>query len=899
MDYKNTLNFPETKFEMKANLNQKEADIQTLWLKNNIYQKILKKNHLNKKKTLHDGPPYANGNLHVGHALNKILKDMVIRNWLLNGYYSFYIPGWDTHGLPIEHAVSKQISNFSELSTSEKRQKCLSYAKEQIANQKQQFQKFGLVTDFKTCYYTFENYYEINQLNIFKTMVQKNLIYQDFKPIYWSWSSKSALADAEVEYKDVKTPSIYVSFDVVDSKNKSLPLKTKLLIWTTTPWTIPSNQAICVNANFTYVLVKINNLNFVVSKECLVRVVENLKWTNYEIVKEIKGKELSGINYAHPMYKDRKGVVLLGDHVTNQDGSGLVHSAPGFGLDDYYICKQAGIKKLLVPIDDAGCFTNELNDPLLVNKFYLDANKIIGELLEKSGHMHCLKFIVHSEAHDWRTKQPVIYRATKQWFINLKKINKNLKDSINSVHYQSNFYKQWMHNMVSTRSEWCISRQRVWGMPIPIIFDDKNNPIMDLDLIQNIIDLIGKHGTNIWFEKPAEFFLTQKYLKTKKKYHKEKDIMDVWFDSGSSFNVLDHYNLGLQADIYLEGNDQYRGWFNSSIICSTIKNNLSPYKELLSHGFTLDESGHKMSKSLGNVIDPLEICNKYGADILRLWVSSVNYSEDHRIGEKILSQVIEQYRKIRNTLFRFILANLNDFDYQDFLSYKYSLADYIIINEVNNNLRLIDKAFEKYDYLNVLKLVIKQLNDLSSWYFELIKDSLYCDKDNHTKRRAIQSVLNYIFLNYLTRLSVILPHTAEEAYSFYGASNKAESIFLVDLPVIYSVKSKVDLTEIFSQFLKIKDFVYVQTEVLRNQKIINKNNEVSVVLPRSYKKIKSYLFNNLKQWLNVAEIKIADIDNAIFKKTNFKRCERCWTHYEDKEFFDSNLCKRCNQSLNS
>ncbi|WP_033159699.1 isoleucine--tRNA ligase [Mycoplasmoides alvi] len=896
MDYKNTLNVPKTSFEMKANLSQKEKLIQNRWLEIKLYNQVLDVFKNREWKTLHDGPPYANGNLHVGHALNKILKDFIVRSWFLYGYKSLYIPGWDTHGLPIEYAVSQKTKNYNELSIEEKRKLCLNYAKEQVENQKNQFLRFGLLTNFDKCYQTYDPEYEIDQLNTFLVMVKKDLIYQDFKPIYWSWSSQSALADAEVEYADVKALSIYVSFDVVESSNPKIKPFTKLLVWTTTPWTIPANQAICANEKLKYVLVKIDNLNFILAESCLNNIAKNLNWTNYEILNYFTGFDLLNTKYIHPLYKDQINTVILSDHVKNDDGSGLVHCAPGFGIDDYIACKKNNINELIVHINDFGKIDANFHDERLRNIFYLDANKLICDFLKSTNNLHLCAEFVHSEAHDWRTKKPVIYRATKQWFINIQKISSELTKSVNSVNFQDEQDHQRLLNMVTKRTDWCISRQRVWGVPIPIIFNSKKEPIMDLELIENIIKKIQKHGVNSWFNNPVEFFLTTKYINDGESYYKETDIMDVWIDSGVSFNVLNKYELGQQADLYLEGIDQYRGWFNSSIICSTIQNNISPYKELFSHGITLDENGRKMSKSIGNVIDPIKICNQYGADILRLWVCFIDYNDDNRIGDKILLQVAEQYRKIRNTLFRYPLSNIGtDFDFKPFHMYNYSLADKIILFKVNENLKQIDSLFKLYKFQHALRIINKQIIDLSSWYFDLIKDSLYCDALNSENRKAIQSILNYIFNHYLMRLSIILPHTCEEAYFHYNLPNKKSSIFLTELPKFNNLDSdNLDLNKIYDDFMKIKDLVYVEIENLRRDKVINKSNEVSVILPKKMINENVLWFPFLKQWLNVAEVHVKnDIDKIILEKTNLLRCERCWTHYKSEYFATSDLCKRC------
>ncbi|MGL4951814.1 MAG: isoleucine--tRNA ligase, partial [Mycoplasma sp.] len=714
-DYKNTLLMPNTEFEMKADLKNKEPKQQTWWLENKIYQKTLLKNKDLPFFTLHDGPPYANGNIHVGHALNKILKDIIVRYKSMSGFNTVFIPGWDTHGLPIENAISKKDKNFESIvSASSKRKQCRAYALEQIDIQKAQFKRLGLACDFEKIYRTLDESFILDELNLFKTLVEKDLVFQDFKPVYWSWSSKCALADNEIEYDDVTSPSIYVGFDLVDEPG------VQLVIWTTTPWTLPSNLAIAVHPELEYSYVKVANKTFVVAKNLIDKISQSLAWENFEIIKNVKGYDLENKKYSHP-WIDRESIVILADYVSADDGTGLVHNAPGFGLDDYYACKKYNID-VYCPIDDFGKFNKDINDPELENAFYTKSNEIIINRLIASNNLLKKTDLIHSVAHDWRTHKPVMYRATKQWFINIEKVSKvicnSLDDDVNSLNAKT---IERIKEMISKRQEWCISRQRVWGVPIPMIFDENHDAIYDTKLIEHIISIIEKEGADIWFEKEVEYFIPDWYDKTKK-YFKEKDIIDVWFDSGSSFNVLKHHNLPYPADMYLEGTDQFRGWFNSSAINGAIQHDQVPYKFLLQHGFTLDEKGYKMSKSKGNVIDPLKVCDEHGADILRLWVASCEYSSDQRFGNGIIKQISETYRKIRNTLFRYTLSNLSDFDHEKDFQQTLRVEDNFILNQLKINLEKIKNSFDNYSFIDVLKVVTNFTNQLSQWYFDIIKD---------------------------------------------------------------------------------------------------------------------------------------------------------------------------------
>ncbi len=898
-EYKDTLIMPQTAMEMKANLPQKEPQIQAFWKDHEIYQKLLKKNSHNPQFTLHDGPPYANGNIHIGHALNKTLKDIIVRYKSMCGFSTHFIPGWDTHGLPIENAIAKIDNNFEkgDLSAIEKRRQCKEYALQQVATQQTQFASIGLLTDFKEKYLTLDTTFETHELNLFKEMVKQKIVYQDYKPVYWSWSSVSSLADAEIEYADVKSPSIYIAFKVCDSQKLWGLEDVNLIIWTTTPWTIPANLAIAVNPHFEYVIFKANDKFYLVAEDLLKSVSEALGFGDVEVVKKVKGTSLELVKYIHPL-NQHINPVILAEYVTNDSGTGLVHNAPGFGLDDYYACKKYHID-VYCPIDDYGCYDKTINDKELEGMFYLDANKVIGQRLEACGALLALKFITHSAAHDWRTKKPVMYRATKQWFVNIKALHPQiLKTLSNDVTSSVPKTIERIKEMVLNRDEWCISRQRVWGVPIPIIFDANKEPLFDLELIEHIITILSQEGTDTWFIKDAEYFLTDKYLATGQKYTKEKDILDVWFDSGSSFGVLKQHHLNFPADLYLEGSDQFRGWFNSSLICATILNNQAPYKYLLQHGFTLDEKGNKMSKSLGNTISPLDVFKEYGADIFRTWVATSDYSIDTRFGFNILKQTSETYRKIRNTLFRYTLSNLHDFDVKLHWQTSLALEDNYILHCLNENLKRISYAYDNYKFIDVIKTINNFTIELSQWYFDIIKDALYCEETNAIRRRQIQTVLYQILDTLLIALTPIMPHTCEEVYQLFNKTNKCESIALETF--IKEVPTHIDASTInaFNSFFNLKDTIYCELENMRNQGILKKNNEATIIIPSAMLADIPFSEKQIQLYLNVAKVIKDDNSQQLqIKNEGLKKCCRCWNHFDNKDMASDDLCHRCHQVI--
>lgn len=889
MDYKDTLLIPKTTFEMKANLSLKEPEIQKTWKQKRIYQKLLDLNKNNKEFILHDGPPFANGDIHIGHALNKILKDIFVRYKNLNGYYAKYTPGWDTHGLPIEHSMLKTHPNLlKDNSPSEFRNKCAEYAESYIQKQSIGFQRLGMLSDFEEKYITYNKEYEANQIKLFFDLVKKGHVYKALKPVYWSWSSQSALAENEIEYAEKESDSIYTAFK--DSTEDFY-----YVIWTTTPWTLPSNLAIAINPNFKYSLIKYLDRNYIIEKNSVQRVTDKLSWKEFSILREFTGSELENRTYNHSFY-NRTGKIILANYVSNEDGTGLVHNAPGFGHDDYIACKKYGID-VYCPINQYGKFDEQIKDEELLNLFYEKSNPIIMERLKEKNLLLFSEKIKHSVSHDWRTKKPVMYRATEQWFISLDKSKDLLKNQIDKITTYPSKSKSRLLSMVDSRQEWCISRQRIWGVPIPFIYLD-SEPIIDNEIFTKIINEFKEHGSNIWYQKDANYFVTDKYKN--KNITKEQDIMDVWFDSGVSFLTFSSENQK-QADLYLEGSDQFRGWFNSSLISSTLSLNQSPYKALLSHGFTLDGNGKKMSKSLGNVIDPIKICEEYGADVLRLWVSSSDYFDDSSISVSIIKQVAEIYRKIRNSLFRFSLGSIADFNYEKDKNLELKQHDKYIVSRLNDVYNNYIYNMNNFNITKSVSEITSLLNELSSWYFEICKDSLYCDKYNSDRRRQIQTTIYLVLTTCMKMLNPIIPHTVEEVYSNLNIENKKESVVLDNS--IY----KIDEISLISQqfklnmdyFFKIKDLVFKEIENKREQSILSKNIEAGIELSLSENDFNHLNLLDLKECLNVAYCNVIKSEATsinLFKYEGIK-CDRCWNIVDKKDII-KDICNRCHGVVN-
>ncbi|MEC1376090.1 isoleucine--tRNA ligase [Heyndrickxia oleronia] len=911
MDYKDTLLMPKTEFPMRGNLPKREPEIQEKWKELNIYEKVQEHTKGRPLFVLHDGPPYANGDLHMGHALNKTLKDFIVRYKSMTGFNAPYVPGWDTHGLPIEQALTNKGVKRKEMSVAEFRKLCEEYAYQQVDNQREAFKRLGVRGDWENPYITLKPEYEAQQIKVFGEMAKKGYIYKGMKPVYWSPSSESALAEAEIEYKDIKSPSIYVAFEVKDGKGV-LEANTKIIIWTTTPWTIPANLGIAVNPEIDYVVVSVNNEKYVIAKALLETVSEVLEWESPEIVQTVTGKELEYVVAKHPLY-DRDSLVILGDHVTTESGTGCVHTAPGHGEDDFLVGKKYGLD-VLCPVDDKGVLTSEA--PGFEGLFYDKANKPITEKLEEAGALLKLNFFTHSYPHDWRTKKPVIFRATAQWFASIDKFREELLQAIKEVKWVPTWGETRLFNMVRDRGDWCISRQRAWGVPIPVFYGENGDPIITDETIEHISNLFREHGSNIWFEREAKDLLPEGFTHPSSpngEFTKETDIMDVWFDSGSSHQgvLVERDDLQRPADLYLEGSDQYRGWFNSSLTTSVAVSGQAPYKGVLSHGFVLDGEGRKMSKSLGNVILPGKVVNQLGADIIRLWVASVDYQADVRVSDAILKQVSEVYRKIRNT-FRFLLGNLSDFDpatdkvrYEDLRE-----VDQFMLVKLNNLIKQVRNAYEGYEYSTIYHNVNNFCTlDLSSFYLDFAKDVLYIEAKDNEERRAMQTVL-YECLTALTKLlTPILPHTADEVWGYIPGIEEV-SVQLTNMPEYVEIPNAKELELKWENFLKLRDDVLKALEEARNEKVIGKSltAKITVYVNDEMKQLLDSISENMKQLFIVSGFEvggaIADApENAVklehaaivVEKAEGETCERCWivTTEIGKDENHPTLCQRC------
>lgn len=909
MEYKDTLLMPKTKFPMRGGLPTKEPQIQQEWKEKDLYRKMLEKNEGQPSFILHDGPPYANGNLHMGHALNKILKDFINRYKTMQGFYTPYVPGWDTHGLPIEQALTKKGVKRKEMTTAEFRDKCQAFAMEQIDIQKKDFLRLGVNGDFDNPYITLKPEYEAAQIRLFGEMADKGLIYKGKKPVYWSPSSESSLAEAEIEYHDKRSASIYVAFDVKDSKG-IVADDAKFIIWTTTPWTLPSNVAITVHPELTYVQMNVDGTRYIIAEALVDAVAEQLGWDKEAVVREkdFKGSELEYIEAQHP-FIDRISLIINGEHVTTDAGTGCVHTAPGHGEDDFIVGQKYGLE-VISPLDDKGVFTAE-GGPF-EGMFYDKANQAVTELLTEKGALLKLDFITHSYPHDWRTKKPVIFRATPQWFASISKVRQDILDAIEDTKFKVDWGKTRIYNMIRDRGEWVISRQRVWGVPLPVFYAENGDIIMTKETVYHVADLFEQHGSNIWFERDAKDLLPEGFThpgSPNGEFTKEQDIMDVWFDSGSSHRgVLEtRPELSFPADMYLEGSDQYRGWFNSSITTSVATRGRSPYKMLLSHGFVMDGEGKKMSKSLGNVIVPDTIVKQKGADIARLWVSSVDYLADVRISDEILNQVADVYRKIRNTL-RFLLGNINDYNPA---TDRIAEADLLEVDRyILNRLREFTVGtldhYESFDYLNIYQEVQNFINvELSNFYLDYGKDILYIEEKNAHKRRSMQTVLFEILVNMTKLLAPIIPHTAEEVWSHIEQVDE-ESVHLTNMPA----KEEVDqaLLDKWNTFMALRDDVNRALEAARNEKVIGKSLEAKVKIGNSPSfDTLAFLegFNDLHQLFIVSQVELVeDTKGEAYQhgtieiaKADGEKCARCWNYSESLGSVGEldDLCPRCQE----
>ncbi|MCP4023619.1 MAG: isoleucine--tRNA ligase, partial [Desulfobacteraceae bacterium] len=791
MDYKKTLNLPSTKFAMKANLPQKEPLQLKDWEEKKIYQKIREQSKDRTPFILHDGPPYANGHLHMGHAINKILKDIIVRSRQMAGYNSHYVPGWDCHGLPIEHSVDKKLgSKKKKMTEVQIRRECRTYAGKFVDIQRDEFKRFGVTGEWDEPYLTMNYPYEARIAKECGEFALKGDMFLGKKPIYWCCSCQTALAEAEIEYEDVSSPSIFVKFALKDDISSLIPALSGrdvfMVIWTTTPWTIPANLGICLHPDFEYAAVETPDKQvLILAKEMIKGVMETFKIKDYKILGDLKSADLENKKCKHPLY-DRDSLIILGDHVTLEAGTGCVHTAPGHGADDHIVAKKYGLE-CYSPVEDNGTFSKEVE--FFDGQFIFKANANIIEKLDSLGALIKSSQMDHSYPHCWRCKKPVIFRATPQWFISMDKLDlrKNSLEEINNVQWIPSWGRERIYSMIENRPDWCLSRQRSWGVPIPVFHcKDCKHIYVTRESVDKVHDLFKEHSSDIWFEKEADFLMPENAVCEKcgsNEFTKDHNILDVWFDSGVSHAAVLEERSGLSrpADMYLEGSDQHRGWFHSSLLTAVGRTGKAPYKAVLTHGFVVDESGRKMSKSVGNVVAPDSVIKQYGADVLRLWAASADYRQDISISNNIIKQLSDAYRRIRNTC-RFMLGNFSDFnpakDLQDIG--KMSELDRFILHRLHH---VVDKSISAYDDYEFHTIYHTLHNfcvvDLSSFYLDIIKDRLYTSPASDPARRDAQTVM-YIILDALVRLMApILPFTADEIYKFVpGSENRLESIHM-------------------------------------------------------------------------------------------------------------------------
>ena len=916
MDYGKTLNLPQTEFSMRANLPQKEPQILEQWNANNIYDELMKRNEGKPSYVLHDGPPYANGNIHLGHTMNKILKDIIVRYKNMSGFKASYIPGWDTHGLPIEKQAIKKLGiNPAQAGIVKFRETCREFALQYVDTQREQFKRLGVIGDWDHPYITLDNNYVAKQIEMFGQMAEKGLIYKGLKPVYWCSDCETALAEAEIEYQDDETATIYVKFPVNDGKGMfdGVAEKVFFVIWTTTTWTLPANLAICLNADFEYSLVKVGDEAYIFASELVDTVCADAGIENYEVIRTYKGSDLEYITCRHP-FLDRDSLVIVGDHVTLEAGSGCVHTAPGHGMEDYIVCQKYPEIGNVVPVDAKGYLTEDAGK--FAGLFYEESNKAILEDLQATGHLLSMKTITHSYPHCWRCKKPIIYRATEQWFASVDSIKEAALEAIKGVEWIPSWGEHRISNMVGDRSDWCISRQRVWGVPIPIFYcKDCGKELINKDTIKLVADLFRSKGPDSWFALDANEILGGAFKCECGcgEFTKETDIMDVWFDSGSSHGaVIEDRGYGDVADLYLEGNDQYRGWFQSSLLTSIATKGKAPYKSVLTHGMVIDEERRKMSKSLGNGIDPHEVIKANGADILRMWIASSDYKSDVKISKDILAQLAEGYRKIRNTA-RYMIGNLSDFNPDtDSVAYEnMQELDKWALMKLNALVKKVEEAYNAFDFHVVYHaLHAFCVVDMSNFYLDVIKDRLYTEKADGVARRSAQSAM-YTILNALVRMmSPIIAFSSEEMWKFmpHGKEDNTVSVLFNDMPKANPAYDNETLENKYADLIAARADVQKALEEARNAKVIGHSLGADVTIYAEGNKY-NFLKENEEMLktlfiVSAARVEEGSIDGAFDGEFGIKvkvaaaageKCERCWM-FSETVGSDANhptLCARC------
>ncbi len=891
---KNQINLPKTAFSMKANLPIREPEILKLWKKIDLYKELRNSRKGEEKFVLHDGPPYANGNIHMGTALNKILKDIIVKFHQMDGKDSVYVPGWDCHGLPIEWKIEEQYKknkkNKNDVPIVEFRKECRTFAEKWIEVHKDQFKRLGVVGDWENYYSTMSYDAEAQIVRELGKFLKEGSLYRGFKPVLWSTVEKTALADAEVEYQDHKSDTIYACFPVKSSKIKELN-DCDIVIWTTTPWTIPANKALAYNESLDYLIIQINddgnfkNKKIVIAEALLDSVLKDCEIKEFENFKKFKGKDLKDTICKHPFFDlgyDYDIPMLEARFVTTEQGTGIVHCAPSHGPDDFNLCLNNGIKAIET-VDDDGKYTNNVS--LFEGLHIFKANPIVIEKLKDQNKLLSNGVLVHSYPHSWRSKAPLVHRATPQWFISMEshKLRSKALKAIDDTTFYPSKGKERLKSMIETRPDWCVSRQRVWGVPLPIFVNKKSNEILiDDGVFENIAKIYEKEGSDCWFSDDPQKFLGNKYKA--EDFEKLSDIVEVWFDSGSthSFVLEKRKDLKWPASMYLEGSDQHRGWFHSSLLESCGTRGKAPFESILSHGFVVDGKGLKMSKSLGNVIAPEDILKKYGADILRIWVAASNYAEDLRIDYSILDQHSESYRKIRNT-FRYLLGNIND-KYEDINFDKIDIENLpelekFMLSKIHSLNKKFENYFKKYDFHNLYKELLNFCTtDLSAFYFDIRKDALYCDPINSEKRKSCVTILNVLLKSLLRWFAPILSFTTEEIYQLISKNTK--SIHLEKFLTFPDKFKNEQLTERWSQLIKIRDVCNISIEEKRASKEIGSSLEadLNIQLNEKYKEIVADM--DLSELCIVSKT-VINFDNQSdilveTKKASGNKCSVCW-----------------------
>ncbi len=922
-DYKNSLNLPKTDFAMQAGLPKKEPEMRKHWDEQDIYGKLMKKNEGKPLYVLHDGPPYANGDVHLGTALNKTLKDFIVRYKNMAGFQAPYVPGWDTHGLPTELKARKKagVENSTTISDVELRQICREFALQYLDGQRNQFKRLGGLGEWDNPYITLTHDFEAKQIEIFSKMASQGLIYRGKKPVYWCPSCETALAEAEIEYAEDPCQSIYVKFRVTDDKGILSAMgadlsKTYFVIWTTTTWTLPGNVAICVGPEFSYSLIRCGGEYYVMASALCESAMKAAGKAEYEVAGTVQGAELESMKTAHP-FLDRESLVIVGDHVTLESGTGCVHTAPGHGVEDFEVCKNYPELPVVVPVDDHGKLTAEAGQ--FAGLTTDEANHAIAKYLEETGALFALENIIHQYPHCWRCKTPVLFRATEQWFCSVGDIKQQAVDAINEVEWIPGWGKDRITSMVLDRNDWCISRQRRWGVPIPIFYcKDCGEPLISEEAMQAVADLFRAEGSDQWYVKTAAEILPAGTACAKcgcTEFTKEKDIMDVWFDSGVTHAAVCDARPYLRwpADLYLEGADQYRGWFQSSLLTSVAWRGGAPYRAVVTHGWVVDGEGRKMSKSLGNGIDPSDITEKYGADILRLWVASSDYHADIRISPEILKQLSDAYRKIRNTA-RFILGNLADFDPdRDSVPLTELLPiDRWALSKLDEVNRRVRDGYDHFEFHQVYHAIHNFcVVDLSNFYLDVLKDRLYVEKADSKTRRAAQTTM-YRILDAMTRLiSPVLAYTSDEIWHAmpHDASADRECVVFNEMPAQTGVDADEAFTARWDRIHAVRDVVKKALELARKEKVIGASLDARVELFAEGEQYE-FLASAAEEWKDVfivSEVALMEGGKGDYtaeempglsvtvRHADGEKCARCWcySHTVGQDPEHPDLCSRC------